>query len=304
MPQTNFRRRSTMSNRPTKARHLGHRVVFIVLVLIIAIMFLMYFGKKKAHSPSMPTNQASNQQSTALSIGKDESSNKKENLPNIQPTIDEFIKSNPGTYAVKITDMDGQSLAEVNGDQQFFTASLYKLFVAYVGYQKIDDGTYNPNEPYITGYTRGECLDAMIRASYSPCAEKMWAELGKESISKQMKSYGLTNTSLTGLYTSANDSAIMLRKIAKGEGLSENSKKSYLDSMKSQDAKFRIGLPSGFTKSTAYNKVGWNEDKEWHDTAIIELPNGQKVVVAVLTTGVGYKTVAELGSKIEDALLK
>ena len=300
MPQTNYRRHTESPKKPTKSRHLRYGVVLFMAILIIAMTWLL-LAKKKVQSPSLPTNQSTTQQPTS---NTNESSGKEKKLPNIQLTIDEFIKNNPGTYAIKITDINGRSLAEVNGDQQFFTASIYKLFVAYVGYQKIDDGTYDLNEPYITGYTRGECLDAMIRASYSPCAEKMWTELGKESITEQMKSYGLINTSLTGLYTSANDSAIMLQKIAKGEGLSENSKKSYLDSMKSQDSKFRRGLPAGFTKSTVYNKVGWNEDKEWHDTAIIELSNGQKVVVAILTTGVGYKTVARLGAKIEQALLK
>ncbi|MCA9343564.1 MAG: serine hydrolase [Candidatus Nomurabacteria bacterium] len=301
MPQTSYRRHTESPQKPTKSRHLRSGTVLFMAILMIAVVAWLLLAKKKAHSPSTPTNQSTNQQPTS---NTNESSSQEKTLPNIQSTIDEFIKNNPGTYAIKITDINGRSLAEVNGDQQFFTASIYKLFVAYVGYQKIDDGTYDLNEPYITGYTRGECLDAMIRASYSPCAEKMWAELGKESITEQMKSYGLINTSLTGLYTSANDSAIMLQKIAKGEGLSVNSKKSYLDSMKSQDSKFRIGLPAGFTKSIVYNKVGWNEDKEWHDTAIIELPNGQKIVVAILTTGVGYKTIAQLGAKIEQALLK
>ncbi len=301
MPQTSFRRHTESPQKSTKSRYLRSGVVLFMAILIIAIMAWLLLAKNKAHSPSTPTNQSTTQQSTS---NTDDLSSQEKTIPNIQSAIDEFIKNNPGTYAIKITDIDGRLLAEVNGDQQFFTASIYKLFVAYVGYQKIDDGTYDLDDPYISGYTRGECLDAMIRASYSPCAEKMWNELGKETLTKQMKTYGLTNTSLTGLYTSANDSAIMLQRIAKGEGLSENSKKSYLDSMKSQDAKFRRGLPSGFTKSTAYNKVGWNEDKEWHDTAIIELPNGQKVVVATLTTGVGYKTIAQLGVNIEQALLK
>lgn len=223
-------------------------------------------------------------------------------LPNLQPVVDQWVATHPGTYAVKITDTSGQSLAEIKGNQPFFTASIYKLYVAYIGYQAVDRGTYQLSDPYLSGYTRGKCLDAMIRDSYSPCGEKMWAELGKDNLTQKLKSYGLTGTSMTGLQTTANDAAIILANIATGKDLSPASQAAYLDSMKTQDDKYRRGLPSGIKDATVYNKVGWNLDQEWHDTAIVELPNGQKIIVSVFTDGVGFSNVAGLGTALQKAL--
>lgn len=270
-----------------------HIILLVIAALLVGALVWFIFGKQKAHSPSQPSEEQKIETTEAAAQPQ---------LPNLQPVIDEFVANHPGIYAVKITDEKGSSLAVINGDKQFFTASIYKLYVAYVGYQKIDDGTYNLNDPYLSGYTRGKCLDAMIRDSYSPCAEKMWVELGKEKLTKQMEGYGLTNTSLTGLSTSANDAAIILKKISTGEGLSKESQAAYLNSMKTQDAKYRRGLPSGFKSAVVYNKVGWNLDQEWHDTAIVELVNGQKVIISVLTTGAGYQNTAALGAELEKAL--
>ncbi len=220
----------------------------------------------------------------------------------LQPLIDDFVIKSPGDYGIKITDLNGNKLAEKNSNGQFFTASIYKLFVAYVGYQRIDDKTYSKDEPYITGYTRWQCLDAMIRSSYSPCAEKMWNELGKDNITNEMRKLGLENTNLVGLNTTANDVVIILRKIANGEGLSNESQQAYLSSMKDQDLKFRKGLPAGFDNSVVYNKVGWDEDRLWADASIIELKNGQKIIVSVFAKGVNSNTIANLGSAIEKGL--
>src|SRR5690606_18261836 len=145
----------------------------LVLGLIgLGIWFLIVRDTSKATEQTVSGTQETTQ----------DPQSQKPSLPNLQPVVDEWVANHPGTYAIKITDTDGNSLAEVNGDQPFFAASIYKLYVAYIGYQKIADGTYNPNEPYSSGYSRLECLDEMIRSSFSPCAEKMWAELGKESL--------------------------------------------------------------------------------------------------------------------------
>lgn len=283
-------------NYKSKRRRFKKLIISGSVIILLGILLVWVFVGKKEE----PTNQT-----PVVSQNKTDdkpNTNKQTQLPNLQPIVDKFIASHPGIYAVKITDEQGNKLAEVNGDKSFYSASIYKLFVAYAGYQKIDDGTFSLDDPYLSGYSRGKCLDAMIRDSYSPCAEKMWQELGKEELTVQMKNFGLTNTSLVSLTATANDTVIILQKIASGHGLSESSKKAFLDSMKTQDAKYRRGLPAGFSDLTVYNKVGWNLDQEWHDTAIVELANGQKVIVSVLTTGAGYKNIAQLGTELEKAL--
>lgn len=273
-------------------------VAILLTVALVAVVVWWFFLR------SDPPAEQAVQPVKEAPVEQEEAEPQPAPLPNIQPVVDDFVANNSGTYSILITSTEGVVLASHNPDQSYFAASIYKLYVAYEGYKQVDEDKFKLNESYLNGKTRGQCLDAMIRDSDSPCGEKMWAELGKQALDNQMKDYGLTKTSMVNLSTTASDAAIILRKIQTGEGLSEESRTAYLDSMKTQDARYRRGLPSGFEQATVYNKVGWNLDKEWHDTAIVTLPDGRSAIVAVFTTNAGFRNIAKLGSTIENALLQ
>jgi beta-lactamase class A len=225
----------------------------------------------------------------------------------LQSAVDSwFTTAGGGSASVVIVDpKDGSVLASLNPDAQYFTASLYKLYVAYEGYKQVDVAAVDPSESYQEGRSRAECLDLMIRESDSPCGEKMWAEIGKQNLTQILKGYGLQNTDMTALRTTAADTARMLRRISTSEGLSEASQTAYLDSMKTQQTLYRRGLPSGFSSEVVvYNKVGWNEQQEYHDAAIVELPDGRRVVIAMLTSGVGTRNISGLAQALEPILTK
>lgn len=223
----------------------------------------------------------------------------------LQTVVDNWVNALSGSASVVVMTPEQEVLAAHNADQVFFAASLYKLYVAYEGYRLLEEIDEDPNTAYLGAYTREECLDKMIRESHSPCAEKMWVELGKLELTNTLREYGITNTSMVGISTTAYDAAIILARIARGEGLTETTQASYLDSMREQDDLYRRGLPSGFSGSvTVYNKVGWNELVEWHDAAIVDLPAGNKVIVTVLTENVGTANVRELAGSLETVLVK
>jgi len=216
----------------------------------------------------------------------------------------EWDQSVNGAAGVVIADgSDGSILATLDPDEPFFAASIYKLYVAYEGYRQIDSGMVDPDEVYLNGFTRGECLDKMIRESDSPCAEKLWVELGKEETTAQLRTYGINNTSMTAIRTTADDASTMLARIAQGKGLSEQSQQKFLQSMKDQI--FRDTLNKSFTEPDyiVYNKIGFNEQQEYHDVAIIELPDtDRKLIVSVMTDGVGTANIVRLGEMIREAI--
>ena len=219
----------------------------------------------------------------------------------LQSVLDEWSITVGGTAGVTIMTTDGDVLAEIEGDKEYFTASIYKLYVAYAGYLQIDLGLVGADDIYLGGKTRGECLDLMIRESHSPCAETMWADLGKEQLTDQLATYGIENTSMVGLTTTAHDVAIMLAMIARGDNLSDASQAKLLDSMKGQI--YRDTLNVGFSSDvTVYNKIGFREQDEYHDTAIVEFTDGRKLIVSVLTDGVGKKGIVDLGARIEASI--
>jgi beta-lactamase class A len=258
-----------------------------------------FYTSNKAEAPTIDSSQATNSENTDNSQVATEP--EFDNVA-LQKVVDDWTASVGGVSSVYISDTDGKIVASNMPSDIYFTASIYKLYVAYAGYQQVDAGEVDPSEVYVNGYTREECLDKMIRESYSPCAEKLWNEIGKAELTAQLKTYGINNTNMEGITTTAEDSGIMLARIAMGDGLSSESKAAYLSSMKDQEAKYRRGLPSGFSTLTVYNKVGWNELVEWHDSAIVELTDGRKLIVTVMSENVGYSNVAKLGSAIEAEL--
>ena len=199
---------------------------------------------------------------------------------------------------VAISTVDNETLASINADEEFFAASIYKLYVAYEGYRAVDNGELDPNQLYLGDRTLKQCLDVMIRESDSPCAEKLWVELGKENLNTILDGYGLKHTSMTAITTSAGDAAIVLSKIARGEGLSESSQAAYLASMKDQiyADTFDVGFSDDIM---VYNKIGFRELDEYHDVAIVELPDGRGLIVSALTSNVGTAQLQDLAKEIQ-----
>jgi hypothetical protein len=272
--------------------------VLTAILVLALIAFFIYLSNVNNSATPVTTTEISERVNE--SEQSDEISQTEFDSAGLQKIVDDWSSSNAGESSIVIADIDGNVIASNNQEVVYFAASIYKLYVAYAGYQQIDNGTVDPEELYLNGNTRAECLDLMIRESDSPCGEKLWTELGKEELTTQLKEYGIKNTSMTGITTTAEDAGLILSMIERGEGLSDASRKAFLDSMKTQDALYRRGLPSGFSDDViVYNKVGWNELKEWHDTAILEFSDGRKLIVTVFTDSVGISPIVELAKSIE-----
>ncbi len=219
----------------------------------------------------------------------------------VQPLINEWLAGQTGKASVVVYDLENDAIiGSANQDEVYFAASIYKLYVAYEGYLAVQRGEYDINEIYLSGQTRGECLDLMIRESDSPCAEKLWNELGKQAVTDTLSTYGITNTSLVGITTTAGDAATMLRRLYQNDEMNPEYKQLFFDSMKDQI--YRDALASSFSDVVFYDKVGFNGLQEYHDVGILELPNGRHYVVSVLTDGVGTSRMKLLGAKLLDAL--
>lgn len=288
---------------PTKYRNSQYHLAIVLLILLVITGLIFWFiTSDRAEAPVTDSNPSINLDNNSVDDKQTEDQQIFDSVE-LQKVVDDWSNSVNGKSSVYISDKSGKIVASSNPSNVYFAASIYKLYVAYAGYQQIDAGEVDPNEVYVSGYTRQECLDKMIRESYSPCAEKLWNELGKAELTEQLKNYRILNTSMVAITTTAEDSGLMLARIARGEGLSAESQAAYLDSMKDQESIYRRGLPSGFKSLIVHNKVGWNELKEWHDSAIVELPDGRKLVVSVFTENVGYSDISELGSAIEASLI-
>lgn len=219
----------------------------------------------------------------------------------LQTALDGWVTNSGGISGVVLMNIGGEVLASHNADRPFFTASIYKLFVAYEGYKRVDSGEFVLSSNYLGSRSLGDCLDLMIRESDSPCAEKLWVELGKSALNGTLERAGITNTDMVGLTATAKDAATQLKLIASGEGISVESKTKLMTSMRDQI--YRDTLNKSFDSSVVvYNKIGFRELVEYHDTEIIEFSDGRSLIMSVLTENVGTRNIIALGDAIEAAV--
>lgn len=301
--------RGTLNNEMNKKK-LSHGVMIIVVggSLACVLYVLVWFFLNTRSEPSLsviepqPTQAETSPAPTPEPAPVEATPKVTFDKTKLQNVLDDWYASIPeGSRAsVVVTETDGTKLAEVNPDEKFFTASIYKLYVAYEGYRAVDAGDYKNSEKMSGTRSVETCLDVMIRESDSPCGEAMWVDLGKDFLDRKMNEYGLENTSMVSLSTTAADAAIMLSRIEQGVGLFADSRTKFLDSMRDQI--YRDTLNKGFSNTvTVYNKIGFNEKLEYHDTAIVALADGRKIIVSVLTSEVGTRKIVSLAAALEAA---
>ena len=231
-----------------------------------------------------------------------------------QPVVDEWVKSVGGNKSVLIYDLErGEVAGEYNATEDYGTASLYKLFVVYEGYRRLQSGEWQADEPAgSTGYTILKCLDLAIRESYSPCAETLWAKIGQDNLDNIIEAdFGITDSDISKLISNPEDIMKIMKIFYEHKEITDAELLATMkDPFLNQPAttyNWRQGLPSGFKKANVYNKVGWdyNPDKKYwniyHDAAIVEFPDKNRhYIVVVMTNQVPYQKIAGLGGKIEE----
>lgn len=277
--------------------------VILCVVLLFTTVVLLVLRKNSAKVEERKDNQptVSVTEEVAGEEIQGSTSNQEFQAEILQEAVDSWVAGISGSASVVIASEDGGVLASHDPNRVYFGASIYKLYVAYAGYLQVDAGQVDSSEVYLNGKTRAECLDLMIRNSDSPCAEKLWAEIGKPELTEQLKSYGINSTNMSALTTTASDAAKMLSMISRSSGLTEASQETFLKSMNEQT--FRNTLNVSFEGEKVYNKIGFNEQVEYHDTAIVEFNDGRRLIISVLTENVGTKNIVALGNAIRDVIL-
>lgn len=273
--------------------------LLVALIALLALAGIGYWFFARNDKTDTQTNQSEQKSS--------ESSESAENAyqpVDLQPVIDQWVNKYPADYHIAVYDLQaGKTIGQKSPETVLFAASLYKIYVAYLSLIDFQDGAQNPDEVIVAGQTKRECIDKMIRSSDSPCGEAMMAEMGQTSLNKRVSEMGMMGTFFNGIRTSAQDSALILQKIAESKDLNQENTAFLLDAMLTQEAKFKRGLQTGAPEATWNTKVGWNEDTNYHDIGIMTLPDGRKFAVAILGQGSGSPApIADFASTIYSAL--
>lgn len=234
-----------------------------------------------------------------------------------QPVIDAWANTVSGNKSILIYDLDlDKENASYNVAENYNTASLYKLFVVYEGYKRLEDGTWDGNaKAGSTGKTISKCLDLTIRESHSPCAETLWGMIGQDKLDIIIENeWNITHSDISKLTSNVNDIMLILKRFYEHPDFNNQVLLDAMwDSFLNQPDttyEWRQGLPRGFSRASVYNKVGWAynaEGKYWniyHDAAIVKFPledgTTRNFIVVVMTNKIDFIDIRKLGTNLEN----
>lgn len=292
-------------------------ITFLLLIIAIGGLSVKLFNERAEKLEQETATTEVETDSSASEIADENAENATE-LPakiDFQSVIESWAAEAGGKKSVVIYDLDrDETVGEYNADATYNTASLYKLFVVYEGYRRIENGAWQRTDPAgQTGKTILRCLDLAIRESNSPCAETLWSLIGHATLDEIIvQDFKITDSNISALLSTPTDIAKMMQIFyehneIKDEELVATMQDSFLNQPVTTDD-WRKGLPSGFPADVkVYNKVGWDwNGKTWnvyHDAAIVEFPEQNRhFVVVVMTSEVANKKIAELGTLISDTV--
>ncbi len=281
-------------------------IVSIVLLLVFIIgTSVSQFTKTNYNiveaSPNNLTVQ-NNESTVNEALESNDQVTEAEVATNYTIDISPWLATHKGDYSVAVFDGENK-IVNHQTNKQFYMASIYKLYTAYIGYQKIDSGEWNENEIYMNGWTRGKCLTEMIRTSNNECGEKMASEIGYAFLQTKLKYYGMLNTSFDyDFVTTVDDASIVLKRIYDKMDLSEDSTNKLIDSMKLQI--HRDVLPRGLGGDwQVSNKVGFrSSDAIYNDVGIATNKDGKAIIFSIFSKDAGTNNLSNLASYIRENL--
>ena len=220
----------------------------------------------------------------------------------LQALLNYWDASNSGTWGIMLKSLDGNISASFNPDRQFTSASVYKIYIAYVVYTKSDNGELSMGSPTSTGNTVSGCLDIMIVRSDNACAAALGDMIGWNANNGMLhaKGFGSTSIEFRGQLTTAQDTTNYLMQLQNGSLLSAGNREALLYKMSHNI--YRYAIPAGSVGMPSANKLGAAGTYN-HDVAIVYHPKGT-YVLSVLSCGSDHYRIRELARQIAAVMSK
>lgn len=222
----------------------------------------------------------------------------KPNLSSLQGIIDNWAATHKGQYGIVVQDLSGKGRnASYNANKQFVSASIYKLYVAYATYTKLDNGEFTGDSLTSTGATVDHCLQVMITVSDNNCAHALLSKVGGQWAENLNHQKGYTNTFLaskSSFISTAQDTNDWLTDLNSGNLIRSDHQASILSFMSQQI--YRNGIPAGSKGSKVADKVGFIDGYN-HDAGIVYHANGT-YALTIFSSGSNFTNIADLARQV------
>ncbi len=231
-------------------------------------------------------------------------------LENIEAELIPSVEGIPADMMIILSDINTEETIVIGETQNFVTASLYKLFVAYYAYGQIDEGKIGFDTVLSNHQTLDRCLDLMITVSDNECGVLLGELFGWANIDAKIHVNGFTGTTLNSrnspdgdIMTTSTDIHSFFTKLYKGELMSEEYTKHLTDLLLNQ--KINDRLPPVLPENIAVAHKTGDVYNYIHDAGIIFSDEGDYVFVMMsaewaedMTFGPGYAYFQEIFSLI------
>jgi beta-lactamase class A len=212
----------------------------------------------------------------------------------------------PGRYTVEARELDGgDRLVRLAATTHREPASIYKLFVAYGVFTRIDRGTLRYGDRLASGLTVQTCLRAMIEPSDNYCATDLRRRIGTEWLDGLLHGHGFTGTTFwydghrTKTTTTA-DVARVLTRLARGQLVSPASTKRFLRLLETQVWREAIppGLPDGVRQASKPGSLWAGTGMVQTDSAIVWGPRSRYVLVVMGSNGATTHAITRISKVV------
>jgi beta-lactamase class A len=211
----------------------------------------------------------------------------------LRASLTALLKALPGRYTVEARELDGgHRLVRLSATEHREPASIFKLFVAYGVFTRIDRGTLSYDDRVGSGLTVRTCLRAMIEPSDNYCAQDLRAKVGTAWLNRLLHSHGFTGTTFWYSHgrtktTTTADVARVLTRLARGQLVSAASSKRFLRLLETQVWREAIppGLPDGVRQASKPGTLWTPTGLVQTDSAIVWGPRSRYVLVVMGSNG-------------------
>lgn len=230
----------------------------------------------------------------------------------LEQSLSQQINSFNGESGILIKDLQSNWEISFNKDKLFPSASIVKIPIMVSCFYAMQNGKLKydsairlksadkasgsgvlKNMPTGKEISVAELLELMITKSDNTAANMLIDRLGFEYLNKSFKSYGVKNTNLSrkmvdfksrsqGIenYTTAEDIALVLEKIYRGEIINQEVSKQCIDLLKKQKINDRI--PKHLPEEVVVAHKTGLERFVCHDAGIVYTPNGDFIICALI----------------------
>jgi hypothetical protein len=224
----------------------------------------------------------------------------------LRSSLTALLPTLPGKYTIELRELDGaQRLVRFAASKHREPASIYKLFIAYGVFTRIDAGTLRYTDRVRSGLTVRASLRAMIEPSDNFAAQDLLAKLGTPWLNRLLHGRGFTGTTFwydghrTKTTTTA-DVARVLTRLARGQLVSKASTARFERLLETQVWREAIppGLPDGVRQASKPGTLWAASGMVQTDSAIVWGPRSRYVLVVMGSNGATTHAITRISRAV------